>query len=517
MIHIFRKNQRGLMLIIAILTIVAFIFLYNRGPLDDLAANRNPKIYGQTLTPGAIERQAKNYQLTLALGQYDLVSKLGGTGEDQASSMTEFVWNLLILQHQARVLGIEPTDTQVADRIKAVPVFQIGNQFDPLKYRAFLSEQLAPRGFSERQLEEVMRDALRLERIEAVVESPVAVGEKEIRETARVLQPVTAEFVRFNAADAAKGVQIAPEEIAGFFERNKSNLNTRETRAVRYVSFELPQGTKLEGRAKVDELQKLAEKATKFTDSLANMPFDKAAASSGLSVRSTPAFDRTGALPSATVQAGPDAEKQLQDILSKIAPKEVIAALAPQAFLLPVVGKVSDVIQSGDAFFVVELSELNPARPLTLAEATPSIEANLRETKADQALHSSAAEKIKALRAALDSGKKFADAAKEAGLTAESLDNIVPMGDKLTPDQRRVVSATLSLKDGELSGFEAAPWGGICVYLQSRGPLADKELAAKRDEIRQSLLENKRAMLFAEWLRISREEAKISVPGKPRS
>ena len=165
----------------------------------------------------------------------------------------------------------------------------------------------------------------------------------------------------------------------------------------------------------------------------------------------------------------------------------------------------------------MELSELNPARPLTLAEATPSIEASLRETKAGQALRSSAEEKIKALRAALGSGKKFADAAKESGLTVESLDNIVPMGDTLTPDQRRVVSATLSLKDGELSGFETAPWGGLCVFLQSRGPLPDAELAAKREEIQQSLLENKRGMLFAEWLRNSREDAKISIPGKPRS
>ena len=501
MINLLRKNQRGLMLVIAILTIVAFIFLYNRGPLDDIAANRNPTIYGQTLTPGAIDRQVKNYQLTLALGQYDLASKLGGTGADQASTLTEFVWNLLIIQHQARALGVEPTDLQVADRIKAVPVFQTDSQFDPLKYGAFVRDQLAPRGFSERQLEEVMRDALRLDRLEAIVESPAAIGEKEIRETARVLQPVTAEFVRFNAEDAAKGLQITPEDVAVFFERNKSNLNTSETRAVSYVAFELPAGSKLEGRAKVDELQKLADQATKFTDSLANMPFDQAAASAGLTVRSTPAFDRTGALP---------------DVLSEIPPKEVVSAVAPTAFLLPAVGKVSDAIQSGDTFYVVELTGLNPARPLTLAESTPSIEARLREIKAGQALRSTADEKIKALRAAIGSGKKFAEAAGEAGLVVESLDNIVPMGESLTPEQRRVASSTLSLKGGELSGFETAPWGGLCVYLQSRAPLADAELAAKRDEIRQSLLENKRSMLFAEWLRICRVDAKIRVPGTPR-
>lgn len=504
------------MLVIAILTIVAFIFLYNRGPLDDIAATRSPKIYGQTLSPGALERQAKNYQLTLALGQYDLVSKLGGTGADQASSMSEFVWNLLILQHQARALGVEPTDAQVADRIKEVAVFQTDKQFDPLKYRAFLSEQLAPRGFTEQQLEEVMRDSLRLERIEAIIASPVAVGDKEIRDAARVLQPVTAEFVRFSAEDAAKGVQVGQEEIAGYFERNQANLNTKETRAVRYVSFELPSGSKLEGRAKVDELQKLTDKALKFTDTLAGMPFDQAATAAGLTVRSTPAFDRAGTLPPVTEING-DAAKQAGDLLSKIAPKEVVAAIAPPAFLLPAVGKISDVVQAGDAFYVVELAELNPVRPLTLAEATPAIEARLREVKADQALRTSGENKSTALSAAVAAGKKFADAAKEAGLTVESLSNLAPMADSLSPDQRRVVSSTLSLKDGELSGFEPAPWGGLCVYLQSRGPLADAELAAKREEIQQSLLENKRGLLFAEWLRISREDAKISIPGRPQS
>ena len=516
MINLLRKNQRGLMLIIAILTIVAFIFLYNRGPLDDIAETRSVKIYGQTLTPGAIDRQVKNYQLTLALGQYDLVSKLGGSGADQASSINDFVWNLLILQHQAHVLGVEPTDLQVADRIKSVPVLQTDNQFDPVKYAAFLRDQLTPRGFTESQLEEVMRDALRLERIEAIVESPVTVGDREIRETARVLQPVTAEFVRFDAADAAKGVQIAPEDIAGYFERNTSNLNTKETRAVRYVKFELPEGTKLEGRARIDALQKLTDQTLKFTDSLANTPFEQAATAAGLTVRTTPAFDRTGALPE-VANLGADATNQMQEILSKIAPKEVIAAIAPPAFILPGLGKTSDIIDAGDAFYVVELSELNPARPLTLAEATPAIEARLRETKAGEALHASAAEKIKVIRAAVDAGKKFADAAGEAGLKVESLSAVAPMGDSVTPDQRRVISSTLSLKEGEISGFEDAPWGGLCVSLQSRGELPEAELAAKRGEIQQSLLENKRNLLFSEWLRISREEAKITVPGKPQN
>ncbi len=489
------------MLAVAVLTIVAFIFLYNTRQLDELAATRSPTIYGQSLNPGTIDRQVKNYQLTLALGQFDLVQKLGGAGADESSALTEFVWNLLILQHQARVLGVQPTDDEVAARIKALPVFQTGGQFDPLKYSAFVREQLTPRGFTERQLEEVMRDSLRLEKISAIVEAPAAAGEMEIREAARVLQPVTGSFIRFDAA--AAGAPVAPSEIAAFFERNQANLNAKETRAVRYVVFQLPAGTKLEGRAKVEAMQKLTGQAIKFSDSLGTSPLAAAAASAGLNALTTPAFDRAGNFPATPGAVDTDSA--------------LIAAMAPPVFLLSGVGKATDVIQSGDALYVAELAELNPARPLTLAEATPAIEARLRQGKAEEAMRATAGKTIQALREALASGKSFAEAAAAAGLKTEPIVNLSPMGESLTPDQRRVVSTTLALKEGEISGFDPAPWGGVCVHLQSRGPLADAEFAAKRSEIRDGLIGNKRGLLFAEWLRICRDEAKITMPSGRRS
>jgi len=503
MINLLRKNQRGLMLVVAVLTIVAFIFLYNTAQLDELASERNPIIYGQALTPGAIDRQVKNYQLTLALGQYDLVSKLGGSGADQSAALTDFVWNLLVLQHQARVLGVQPTDMEVAARIKELPVFQVQGQFDPLKYGAFVSEQLTPRGFTERQLEEVMRDTLRLEKISNIVESPAAVGDLEIRDAARILQPVSGYFVRFNTGAFAPTVKVDPAEVAAFFERNQANLNTQETRAIRYVAFELPAGSTLEGREKVEALQKLADSASRFADSLGAAPIEQAASSKGLTTGALAAFDRSGKF-SAAPDAG-DREKTLA------------TALAPSAFLLPGPGKASDVIQSGDGFYIIELSELNAARPLTLPEATPAIEVRLRQAKAEEMLNNSSAQKLQKLRAAVGSGTPFEDAAKAAGLEAEVFDNLSPTSEALTPEQRRMLVSTISLKDGEISGFERAPWGGFSVYLKSRGPLADADLDAKRAEIRDGLLENKRGLLFAEWIRISREEAKISMPGKPRS
>jgi len=176
------------------------------------------------------------------------------------------------------------------------------------------------------------------------------------------------------------------------------------------------------------------------------------------------------------------------------------------------VGRTSDVLQAGDAFYVVELTSITPSRPLTLEEATPQIEESLRKSAAAKALKDAADKSIASLRQAVASGKSFSEAATALGLKVELLEKALAMSESLPPEQRRAVATTLGLKDGEISGFEPTATGGICVYLKARAPLEDKALEARRNEIRKSLLENKKDILFAEWIRSSREAAKITTP-----
>lgn len=502
MFHVFRKNQRVLMLLIAALTIVAFIFLYNTQQLDDLAAVRNPVIYGKPLTQVAIDRQVKNYQLTMSLGQYDLLRKLGGMAQEREAALSEFVWNLIVLQHQSREMGVEPTDDQVADRIKKLPIFKSENQFDPRKYSVFVSEQLTPRGFTERQLEEVMRDAIRLESLSAIVEAPAAMSEEELKATARIFQPVTAEVIKFNKDAKPESAPVAPEEVASIFENNKAALNTTETRAISYVAFELPEGSKLEGKEKTEALQKLANSASAVTDSIAqgSLNLETAAKKAGLKIEKLAAFDRTGSQ-----------EKNTDPKSAGIA-----QSLAPAAFLLAGPGKSSDVVQAGDAFYVFEITEVNPARPLTLDEARPQIEARLRSQKSEQLFMQTATSALNSIQSALLSGKPLGEAATAQGAKVETLTGIVPAAEDATPEQQLITASTLLLKEGETSNLLQAPWGAFAVRLTARGPADAKTFGEKESEIRSNMIRNKRDLLFAEWLRTSREAAKITMPGNPQ-
>jgi len=486
------------MLVVSVLTILAFILLYNRTQLDELATVKNPTIYGKSLTPLAIDRQVKNYQLTLALGQFELLQKLGGTAQDQDRALTEFVWNLLVLQHQSRELGIEPTDDQVANRIKQVPIFQVSGKFDPLKYGQFVSEQLAPRGFTERQLEDVIRDSLRLEALSKIIEAPAAIGEGEMQAMARAFQPVTAGFVKFERKKDADKIQISPEEVDAIYQQNQSALLADETREARCVVFELPAESKLEGKEKVDALQKLANAASELTDSLAQAgsSLEQLATKASAKIVKLAAFDRTGnpAQPSSALNA------------------ETMSDIAPATFLIPKAGATSDVIQSGDAFYVIELTAVNPARPLTLDEARPRIEAQLRTQKAEQIFTADATSAANALRTAVTAGKSFAEAATAQKLKVEELKNVVAAAESPSPENQAIAGSTLLLKEGETSNLEGAPWGAFVAQLQTRAPVDQMAYGARETQIRESLLRNKRDLLFMEWLRVSREAARITMP-----
>jgi hypothetical protein len=273
---------------------------------------------------------------------------------------------------------------------------------------------------------------------------------------------------------------------------------TDETREARCVVFALPADSKLEGKEKVDALQKLANAAIEMTDSLAQAEssLEQLAAKANAKIVKLTAFDRTGnpAQTPSTLNA------------------ETMSDIAQASFLLPQVGATSDVIQSGDAFYIIEVTALNAARPLTLDEARPRIEAQLRAQKAEQIFTADATSAANALRAAVDGGKSFAEAAAAQKLNVEEIKNVVAAAESTSPDNQAIAGSTLLLKEGEVSNLEGAPWGAFVAQLQTRGPIDQMAFGARESQIRESVLRNKRDLLFMEWLRVSREAARITMP-----
>ena len=194
----------------------------------------------------------------------------------------------------------------------------------------------------------------------------------------------------------------------------------------------------------------------------------------------------------------------------------VLKPLVASSFLLTEAASVSDVLQSGDIFFVIKLSKVDPKRALTLEEVRPLAEAQIRSHKAVQANRADAEGALKAIRQAMASGQTFAEAAVTAGRKTWTFSSIDLTTDDLTPEQQQVARATILLSPGELSGFLPTPEGGFAVFLESRAALDTTGPEGREIEVKAGILEGKRRLLFMSWLHSARDKANISMGSRSR-
>ena len=488
------------MLVIAIMTIVAFIWLYNRTNLTQVGSNDVARVYGRVVQRAQLDLVVRGYQLALALGLTDFVKDLGGLGANEEMSLNEFVTNLFVIQHEAPRLGIRPSDDEVASMIRTLAPLQTDGVFDPAKYAAFIQEQLAPRGYTERQMEEMIRDSIRVRELHRVITSPVASGESDVREAAHIYQPVNVQILRFDREAYLKDVVVTSEEVASFYSRNSSGMTSPERRTLSYAVLELsPALQNGDAKEKTKALQNLADKAVAAGKSIREgvakgLDFAKLASGAGLNVKITPALDRNGAIESGKDQG---------------VPKSLVAA----AFRLKKSGEISDIIQDGSAFYIVTVNGITPARQLELAEISEKLTSLLKSQKASKLCSDASTASLEQIRVALSAGKSFAEAAKQAKIKTQQLTGLVPSDRKNNQEQQAIAEASLGLKEGALSQLLPAPWGNFAVYLEKRAPLTDEQWKDHQASLSKSILSSEQDLLFDEWLHQSRALAKIQVLG----
>ncbi len=262
------------------------------------------------------------------------------------------------------------------------------------------------------------------------------------------------------------------------------------------AAFILPTTDKpLEAKARAEELGKLGRAAEDFSIAVAekDAKFDEAAAKAGVKVEETPEFSRNAPAPS--LAAAP--------------------AVTAAAFKLTTKDPVSDVLTTERGYYVLQLAGVTEARPLTFDEARAQLEDQLKRERAQEALNLKATEIRNKIVADLKAGKTFAEAAQAAGATVETFPVFSQSEPNRTlPDAREVMSATLDLKDGELSPFTPSADGGFLVHVDKRLPADDAKFAADKPMIVENMARLTRSVLFSEWLKLRRAEAQIQTLGR---
>jgi peptidyl-prolyl cis-trans isomerase D len=234
--------------------------------------------------------------------------------------------------------------------------------------------------------------------------------------------------------------------------------------------------TLAEVKSEIEEKVK-QQKAARATEAAANAllnqartdGFDKAAVAKGQAAVTTDFFSRTDHLP------GVAANPQFMDAVFNEPDK------AP-----------ADMVQVPQGYVVFQLLAIKlPATP-TFEEIRARVESEFKNERAAFLLQQKTQELSDRAKAAHDLKK----AAKDLGATVKTSDLVPPDGQVPDIGSMTNASAIFSLKPGDISGPITAGGNGVVAQLLERQAPTDQEFAAKKDQIRQSLLEAKQNDLF---------------------
>jgi peptidyl-prolyl cis-trans isomerase D len=499
MINVMRTNQRWLMIVVSVLVLISFLWYFsNRTQVDQMVSDKAGTMYGRGVTATEMQRTVREIQTA-----YDLnLSALTDPEITGSQDIGAAVVNHLVMLHEVQAFGIVPTDEEVFEAEQKLPAFQTNGAFDSAKYTAFLTDKLGPRGFTEGQVEDLVRKNLQFAKLRQIVDAPTVVTPLEIRTTyEQSFAKTDASVVRLPIAALKASIQPTEADIKKYFDEQKQSpqLQQPEKRRVQYVKFALTDDQKkLTGKARTEALQPDADQAARFLESL-------------LDAKGADGFAKQAAAQKLVVKTTPDFEQDQSSGFEEAA----IPEFAGAAFRLTKADPDSDVpLQTQDAFYVLHLDNVTPERPMTLDEARPKIIAAIQDTRAQTALAAQAQEVRAKIADALKAGKPFAAAATAAGQTAQDVTPFSaaePARD--VPGAEEIAEAAQELGPGELSKFLPGADGGMLVYVRDREPIDEAKFAEQRQMLTGNLLNRKRRFYFYEWLKASRDAANVHLNG----
>jgi peptidyl-prolyl cis-trans isomerase D len=490
MMRVLRKHRQWLMIVIAILAIPFIFYFVQKPDYGAMGRDQFARAYGRTVSRVEVQRNARLGNIAQALGMTSLWQTLSAN-EPGNSGYAEFAINLIVLRHEAERLGIQPTTGDVVDLVRNLPTFRGPSGFDPKKYEEFSGTVLAPNGFTDAEIDELARDELCLNRIKELLNAGVSIPEADSKtEFEQFYGKSFVSVVRLRAADFAKEVKIADEDVRTYYDAHKSEFKTEEKRKIEFVRLALSEEQKkLTGKERIDALQKLSDRAEDFTQALLEKgaDFQQAAAKLQLPVQATGEFSASS--PDEKLKSNPK--------------------LSGAAFQLTKQEPNSDVIEEGSDYYILHLAGVVEARPLTLEEAKPKIVDTLRTQRERELVSAKGAKMVHDLREALKAGTPLPRACEQAGVKAEKLEPFMIADDQTSDDQKAkaqlpdlpiMKNAVAQLQPGEVSDLVPSQDGGIIAILEKREPPDPAKYQANKTAFDERYLRNKRGIVFYEWL-----------------
>lgn len=491
-----RHIQKGVLIIVCIVVIIAFAFLYSDYDPQGGSANTAFVVYGKGYRPKESRLLSNSYDVALQLGLYDFSRSLFGEGR-QDQDRTDFVLNLVILREEAKRLGVQPSQEEVKKAIPNLPIFKIQRWAGEDYIRNNIT---GPLGFTDADLYQLVKDYLSWKQIHELLASGIEASPEEIDLIyIRNFQQISGSVIAFSREDEEKNLKISDKEIEAYYKEHKEDILSEEKRSASYVHMVMKEDKVKDGATKeqiAEHVEQQGKRTLAFNKKVAavyeemaadSADFNKVLEKNKLKVIKTGLITLT------------DIPKELEDKSDVL--RAVFGVNKEQSLSSPI-------RQQDGSYYIVHLDELKAPEPQPLKDAKDAIVQVLKTRKSGEQLQAAAAKTQSSINEALTAGKAFAEAAKAAAVKPVKL-NVFSKDDppKETENARLIVDTAADMKSKSLSGIVNTPTGAMLVYVDKKVIYKSKEEEQRKNTIKGQLSYGDSRALYNAWFQQKRTAA----------
>ncbi|HET9694800.1 MAG TPA: SurA N-terminal domain-containing protein, partial [Steroidobacteraceae bacterium] len=413
---------------------------------------------------------------------------------EQQKLIDEFIDRELLVQ-RANESGYRVSDRELAETLRQIPALQVDGQFSRDRYAALLRQQ----GRSEAEFEREFRRDLESNQLRNAIAVSSFVTPSELQRRV-ALEGETREvaYAVVPAAAYAAQVNVTPEAVASYYEKNKSQFMTPETVALQYLQLNLA-----EIAASVEVTEEALRKY--YDENAARNETPERRKASHILVESgsdDAAAKKEAEDLAARAKAGADfaalAREHSDDVGSKAAGGDLgwatreayVPEFSQALFGMKDNGEIVGPIRTQFGYHVIRLDGIEAPHVRSFEEVRAELEPEYRRDQAQNIFYEKSQQLADESFAALT---ELDSVAKKLGMTVQTVENFTRQGGGALGSDRKVIEAAFSedvLQERQNSPpVQLGDESVVVLRVTDHKPAQQQPLEAVRDQITARLRE----------------------------
>ena len=236
------KHSRIMFGLFTAIIIISFVWFFTPGASGNILFGTNPmspnavvgSVFDREITRGELMEMIKDNMLVMA-ANYGVSPVMNGL-DDQA---LEEAFQKAVLLSVAKQMGVTVSVERVGEYLRSLPAFAgTDGKFSLEKYQKYEKEMLQPLGYNALDLDRAVRNLLTIFSLGNSAVNEVIVTENEIADFERtVLERCTVKTILFPFAAAKKELKPTEAELQNFHKANPKLFMTEPQYRVKVVRF----------------------------------------------------------------------------------------------------------------------------------------------------------------------------------------------------------------------------------------------------------------------------------------